>query len=225
MPSWQPARRRRSLLLSLFFLAGALSGVAALGAGMLRPTAPRAPSELPTIGVAPVVFAEPWAATPLPIHVTPPGVAGNGSVHVDGLPALASLSEGHATRPGSWTVPVGKLATLKIISPGTENALPRLTLALVSHDGIILSQAQPLLAVMRADRLAPQPAAAPTLPAQCPDQGPPQKSAEAPAAWVWPGARQEARSLVRRGDDALARGSVGAARQTYEYGLFWKSCG
>jgi hypothetical protein len=34
---------------------------------------------------------------------------------------------------------------------------------------------------------------------------------------VWPGARQEAKSLVRRGDEALSRGSVGAARQTYEY--------
>ncbi len=117
------------------------------------------------------------------------------------------------------------MPTLKIVSPGTENALPRLTLALVSYDGIVLSQAQPLLAVMHADRLAAQPATIPTQPAQCPAQVPPQKSAEAPAAWVWPGARREARSLVRRGDDALARGSVAAARQTYEYVAQEMRCG
>jgi tetratricopeptide (TPR) repeat protein len=116
-------------------------------------------------------------------------------------------------------VPVSRLATLQITSPGTEEAQPRLAVALVSADGIVLSEARPLLAVMRAERFAPQPSAVlPALSAQCPARLRPPKAAEEPAAaWVWPGARHEAKSLVRRGDDALARGSIGAARQTYEY--------
>jgi hypothetical protein len=219
VPSWQPARRRRSRLLSLFLLGTALTGAAVIGTAMLRPAGPRTAFDLPTIGIAPVVFAEPWVETPLPIHVTSPEIVGKGYIQIDGLPALASLSEGHATRPGSWAVPVARLVTLKITSPGTEDAQPRLAVALVSQDGIVLSVARPLLAVMRTDRLAaPPPAILPTLPPQCPARLPPPKPVEEPAAaWVWPGARQEARSLVRRGDEALARGSVGAARQTYEY--------
>ena len=205
--------------LSLLVLTGALTGTAVLGAAMLRPAGWRGPDDLPAIGVAPVVFAEPWVATPLPIHVTPPEIARKGSIHIDGLPALALLSEGHATRPGSWTVPASRLATLKITSPGTEEAQPRLSVALVSADGIVLSEARPLLAVMRVERFAPQPSAVlPAPSAQCPARLRPPKAAEEPAAaWVWPGARQEAESLVRRGDDALARGSIGAARQIYEY--------
>src|SRR5262249_54927323 len=112
--------------------------------------------------------------------------------------------------------PVAKLATLKIVSPGTEDAQPRLAVTLVSQDGVVLSEARPLLAVMRPERLAPQPAVLPPLPAPCPARPP--KAVEEPSpAWIRPGVRQEARTLVRRGDDALARGSVGAARQIYEY--------
>jgi hypothetical protein len=36
-------------------------------------------------------------------------------------------------------------------------------------------------------------------------------------AWVWPGAKEEAKTLVRRGDEALSRGSIEAARSIYEY--------
>ena len=215
VPSWQPVSRKRVHRLSLFVLGSALAGMAVVGAAMLRPHGLPGPHDLPAIGVAPVVFAEPWWH-PLPIHVTPPEIARKGFIHIDGLPALALLSEGHATRPGSWTVPASRLATLKITSPGTEEAQPRLSVALVSADGILLSEARPLLAVMHVERFAPQPSA--VLPAQCPARLRPPKAAEEPAAaWVWPGARQEAESLVRRGDDALARGSIGAARQIYEY--------
>jgi hypothetical protein len=212
----RPVWRKRPHLLSLF-ACGALTGAAIVGTAMLLPSGPRGFDARPTIGVAPVVFAEPWVATPLPIHITPQRIAGGGFIQIDGLPSLASLSEGHAIRPGSWMVPVAKLATLKIVSPGTEDAQPRLVVTLLSQQGVVLSEARPLLAVMRPELLAPQPAVLPPLPAQCPDGLPPKAVEEPSAAWIWPGVRHEARTLVRRGDDSLARGSVGAARQTYEY--------
>jgi hypothetical protein len=216
VPSWQPARMKRSRPLRILVLAFTLTGVAVLGAGVLRPgpAEPRASNDPPKIGIAPVVFAEPGVATPLPIQVTPAEIAGNGFIQIDGLPMLASLTEGHATRPGSWIVPVARLPTLKIVSPAIEDTPQRLAVALLSREGIALSEARPLLAVMPAEHLAPQPAS----PAPCPPRLPSAKGGkEPPTAWVWPAARQEASSLVRRGDDALARGSIGAARQTYEY--------
>jgi hypothetical protein len=129
---------------------------------MLRsgPAEPRASNDLPVLGVAPMTFAEPWVATSLPIHVTPPGVADNGFIQIDGLPVFASLSEGHATRPGSWVVPVARLAALKFISPpGTEDAPQPLAVVLFSHDGIALCEARSLLVVMPAEHLSLQPAA------------------------------------------------------------------
>jgi hypothetical protein len=179
------------------------------------------PRVLPEIGVAPVVFAEPWKETPLPIHVVPAGAFPRGFIQIDGLPALALLSEGHATRPGSWKVPVSRLASLKITSPGTADGTPRLAIALVSHEGIVLSEARPLLAVVPTARLDldPQPVlpSLPTPPAQCPTLVV-QANAVGPApAWVWAGAKLEAGGLIRRGDEAMSRGSIGAARQTYEY--------
>jgi hypothetical protein len=179
---------------------------------------------LPGIAVAPVVFAQPWIETPLPIHVTPPGEMRRGYVQIDGLPALALLSEGHATRPGSWRVPVAKLATLRITSPATEDEKPRLSVSLVSPDGTVVSEVRPLLAVMLPERIAGPVAAviaAPPAPAtRCPARGAPAQTAEPtePApAWIWPGVRLEATGLIRRGDDAMSRGRIGAARQTYEY--------
>jgi hypothetical protein len=166
VPSWQPVRRKRSRALKFVVLAFTLTGVAVLGAGMLRsgPAAePRASNDLPKIGIAPVMFAEPGAATQLSIHVTPPGAAGDGFIQINGLPLLASLSEGHATRPGSWAVPVAKLATLKIVSPpGAEDPPQGLAVVLFSHEGIALSEARALLTMRPAERLAPQPAGAPS---------------------------------------------------------------
>jgi hypothetical protein len=161
VPSWPPARRKRSRILRLLILSFTLTGVVVLGAGMLRsgPAEPRASNEVPVLGVAPIMFAEPWVATPLPIHIARPGVADNGFIQIDGLPMFASLSEGHATRPGSWAVPMARLAALKIVAPpSAEDAPQRLTIALFSHEGIALGEARPLLAVMPAERLAVQPA-------------------------------------------------------------------
>jgi hypothetical protein len=194
---------------------GALASLGALGLFFL-PTQ-RLANGPPTIGVAPVVVAEPWIETPLPIRVAPSSAILGGSIQVHGLPALALLSEGHAIRPGSWRVAVSKLATLRITTPPAEDAKSRLAIALVSRDGVVLDEVRPLLAVVPVWRIGPHSTASANPSARCPAQAT-QAAAPAPSpAWVWPGAKLEAKGLVRRGDDGLSRGSVGAARQTYEY--------
>ncbi len=211
----RPARRRRRARILVMLASGTLASVGALGFFFLPMQ--RVANGPPTIGVAPVVVAEPWIETPLPIQVAPSPTMRGGVIQIDGLPALALLSEGHATRPGSWRVPVSKLATLRITTPPAEDAKSRLAIALISRDGVVLDEVRPLLAVVPVWRIGP-PATAPASPsARCPAQAT-QPAAPAPApAWVWPGAKLEAKSLVRRGDEALSRGSIGAARQTYEY--------
>ncbi|MBO0763955.1 MAG: hypothetical protein J2P50_05125, partial [Hyphomicrobiaceae bacterium] len=178
-------------------------------------SAQRNQDRLPAVAVAPVVFAQPSIETPLPIQITPPGAMPRGYIQIDGLPVLAQLSEGHTTRPGSWKVPVGKLATLKITCPSTEDSKPTLSVALVSPDGTVLNEVRPLLAVMPPEHIGgpvatvlPPP---PALTARCSARLAPAKTTEPAPAWVWPQLRLEANGLIRRGDEAMARGRIGAA--------------
>jgi hypothetical protein len=229
IPLRRAARSRGRALMLLALTAMMLTGVVVLaGFAVLALLGQRGSSSaqrdtdgLPGIAVAPVVFAQPWIETPLPIHVTPPGEMRRGYIQIDGLPPLALLSEGHATRPGSWRVPVAKLATLRITSPATEDEKPRLSVALISPDGTVVSEVRPLLAVMLPERIGGPVAAvlaAPAAPAtQCSAREGPAHTAEPAPAWIWPGAKLEATGLIRRGDDAMATGRIGAARQTYEY--------
>jgi hypothetical protein len=210
-----------------------LSGLAERGQPLaLAALGREAPSGTPEIAIAPVVFAQPWMETPFPIHVAPVGPQSGSSIRIDGLPALAMLSEGHATRPGSWTIPVSRLASLRITSPATEDATPRLAIALVSPDGVVLSEVRPLLAVVSPERIGPravpspqqqpppqhhaQPQPQPMQPTQCSARATLPHTVE-PAAWAGPGAKAEARALVRKADEALSKGRAAAARQTYEY--------
>jgi hypothetical protein len=215
LPRARKQRRAGTLLLLTSLI------VASLGAaGFFFLPMQRVASGPPITGVAPVVVAEPWIETPLPIQVAPSSTISGGVIQIDGLPPLALLSEGPATRPGSWRVPVSKLARLKITAPPAEATKSRLAIALISRDGVVLDEVRPLLAVVPVWRIG-SPAPAPANPSvRCPAQATEatQPAAAAPApAWVWPGAGLEAKSLVRRGDEAMSRGSIGAARQTYEY--------
>lgn len=225
----QPGRRRsHDAVLLLLAVAGLLTGLASFvamltfvspGRGIVVASERDDAARVPTIAVAPVVVAQPWQETPFPIHITPPGAKRGSYLEIDGLPALAMLSEGHATRPGSWRVPVDKLATLKITSPATEDAKLRLAITLVSPDGVVLSEARPLLAVVKPEHIGPHsvvrplalPMAAPAT--RCSSPAAPAERAELAPVWGWPGARQEAAFLVRGGDDARSRGSVVPAHQ------------
>jgi hypothetical protein len=158
---------------------------------------------VPVINIGPMIVAEPWTETPLPIQLGPPeAVPPRGWLRIGGLPALSTLSAGYVIRPGVWVVPLSGLPTLKLRAPPPERGRPEIAIALLAADGSVLAEARSQLAVL--PRLQPTSGPAP--------------------AWVWPGARQEAQSLMRRGDEALTGGSVGAARSIYEYAatqMYW----
>jgi hypothetical protein len=164
------------------------------------------PVGVPVIHVAPMIVAEPWTETPLPIQLGPPeAVPPRGWLRIGGLPALSTLSAGYVIRPGVWVVPVSGLPTLKLRAP-PENGRPVIVIALLAADGSVLAEARSLLAVLPKVRAPPATNGA--------LQQPPADPAH---TWIWPGARQEAQSLLRRGDEALTGGSIGAARSIYEY--------
>jgi hypothetical protein len=161
---------------------------------------------VPAINIGPMIVTVPWTETPLPIQLGPPeAVPSRGRLRIGGLPALSNLSAGYVIRPGVWIVPISALPTLKLRTPPPEGGTPEIVIALLAADGSVLAEARSLLAVL--PNIGARPTPDPSL----------QPLAEPSPAWIWPGAEQEARSLMRRGDEALTGGNVGAARSIYEY--------
>lgn len=164
------------------------------------------PVGVATINVGPVMVVEPWTETPLPIQLAPPeSIPPRGWLRIGGLPVLATLSAGYVIKPGVWVVPISGIPTLKLRAPPTEGGKAEIAIALLSADGVALTEARSLLVVipeLHARDTAAGAAGAPAAPAP---------------AWIWAGAKEEARSLMRRGDEALSSGNVGAARSMYEY--------
>src|SRR5262245_26557486 len=167
---------------------------------------PATPVGEPTINVGPVIVVAPWTETPLPIQLAPPeSIPPRGWLRIGGLPVLATLSAGYVIKPGVWVVPISGLPTLKLRAPPTEGDKPEIAIALLSADGAPLTEARSLLAVI------------PDLHAPHRDAGARGAPAAPAPAWIWAGAKEEARSLMRRGDEALSSGNVGAARSIYQY--------
>jgi hypothetical protein len=158
----------------------------------------------PLVEVAPMMVAEPLKETPLPIRLVPAeAVPRGGWLRIGGLPELASLSDGHATGPGAWRVPVAAVPSLNVIAPAGARA--EIAIALMSAEGIVLAEARATLLAKSAPRA---------------DDG---VAARSPI--VWPGAnaglsrleaRRRAQNLVRKGDESMADGDVAAARALYE---------
>ena len=112
--------------------------VAALGvaSGLLATVPARAdPSALPMrlaqaspadrlrISVAPEISARSASHTALQIRIAPAdALPKNCFVRVRGLPSAVSLSEGYATTPGAWAVPLYALANLQMIVPAGVTA-------------------------------------------------------------------------------------------------------
>ncbi len=165
------------------------------------------------INIGPFVVVLPGTETPFPIQVGPAEwIPARGWIRIAGLPVLATLSEGYVTQPGVWKVPVAGLPTLRLRSPPIDGVTTEVTITLLSADGAVVSEARTALAVVPTSQ---------NLAARCDAAGGDQPSACQPAqpalAWIWPGAKREAEHIMRWGDDALARGSIGAARNIYRY--------
>jgi hypothetical protein len=165
------------------------------------------------INVGPFVVVLPGTETPFPIQVGPAEwIPARGWIRIAGLPVLATLSDGYVTQPGVWKVPVEALPTLKLRSPPMEGFTTEVTIALLSANDAIVSEVRTALAVVPTSQ---------NLAARCDAEGGDQTSAcqpDRPAlAWILSGARREVEHIMRWGDDALARGSIGAARNIYRY--------
>lgn len=102
-------------------------------------------------------MVEPSAQTPLPIHVV--GSAGlvraQSWIRISGLPLLASLSEGYAIAPGLWKVPLASLDRLAITAPSGDSIRSYVDIALISPDGIVLTEVRSVFAILEVSQLLP----------------------------------------------------------------------
>ena len=182
------------------------------------------PSESLRIAVAQAILVQPASQAALTIRVGPAdALPKNSFVRVRGLPPTVSLSEGYATAPGAWAVPLNALASLQMIVPAGVTGRAELSISLVSEDGALLADARVALTVQ-----APQPAA----PAQeTKAQLPPPAPAPAPprAPMLSPADREAAERFIARGEQEIERGQVAVARQFFLraaspvvfFGLLW----
>jgi hypothetical protein len=209
--------RRAALahLLAPLVLVGLVAALASLTtAPAQRPAAGvqaavAAPAGAPAIEVAAVMVAEPLKETPLAIQLVPADlVPPGGWLRIGGLPELASLSDGHATGPGAWRVPVAAVSTLKVIAPAGAKA--EIAIALTSADGVVLTEARSTLLAAAASHVG---AGAPRRTA---DARPGANGDLAAQVLSMLEARRRAQNLVRKGDENMAEGNVAAARAFYE---------
>jgi len=207
-----------------------LAGMAAL-LGLGNITAAQAQGEGIAINVAAVILAEPGVETPFPIQIATAGVLPKNSfIRIRGLPASATLSEGHVVAPGSWAVPLSALPSLKLAAPITETGRSELTIALVGIDGKVWAETKASLAIISAAALpveSQSPPAQTNVAATGPAGAPP-PGLEVPSAGVQtvPGPRtltplspkdgERARRFVERGNQMMEDGDVAGARLFYK---------
>lgn len=162
------------------------------------------------ITLAPTIAAAPAARMPLQISVAPVDALPRHSfLRVRGLPPTISLSEGYATAPGAWSVPLYALSTLEMIVPAGVIGRAEMNVSLVGEDGALLAEARAILVV----EPPKQAAAAPPPPAPVAPV-PPAPVAPRPPV-LSPADREAAEKFVARGEAELAQGNVAMARQFF----------
>jgi hypothetical protein len=97
--------------------------------------------------VGPLIVADPWVATPLPIQLGP-SVPHESWIRITGMPALALLSAGHTIGAGAWKVPVASLSTLTVMAPSRDSVRSDISIALMSAAGLALVEVKSVLAVV-----------------------------------------------------------------------------
>jgi hypothetical protein len=163
------------------------------------------PTDRLRITVAPAISARSASHAALQIRVSPvDALPKNCFVRVRGLPPAVSLSEGYATAPGAWAVPLYALASLQMIVPAGVTGRAELSIGLVDEDGTLLADAKSVLVV--------------ELPVAAPRK---ETKAEAPAPALprgpilSPADRDAAERFVVRGERELEQGQVAVARQFF----------
>lgn len=214
-------------------LAGAAAAVL-LGAGLSLSTIDAvAQTSKPVINIARVILAEPAVETPLPIQIGPAdAIPQQTFLRIRGLPATATLSEGHSIAAGAWAIPLSGLARLKILTPVGATGKNEITISLVAIDGKILSEAKATLLIAPATIIAGgvrEQAGAGQTGTSTASLGPPTmglpsaarpqaegRPAVPPAPQLSPEDREQALRLMKRGDESMVAGNITVARLFYQ---------
>jgi TPR repeat protein len=162
------------------------------------------PTDRLRISVAPAISARSASQTALQIRVAPAdALPKNCFVRVRGLPPAVSLSEGYATTPGAWAVPLYALASLQMIVPAGVTGRAEISISLVDEDGTLLADTRSVLVVGLQAEATPKEKAEAPVPAR------PREAILSPAD------REVAERFVVRGERELEQGQVAVARQFF----------
>jgi hypothetical protein len=167
--------------------------------------------EAPRIDVSPNIATSPVSQVPLPIRIDPSdALPKNSFLRLRGLPPAVSLSEGYATAPGAWAVPLNALSGLQMIVPAGVVGTSEINIHLVAEDGTMLAEAKTVLVVQASATAAPPPA-------PLEKRAEPSPSAPTPprAPVLYPADRESAERLVARGEREIEQGNVANARQFF----------
>ena len=164
-------------------------------------------AELPQVTVAPTLTVRPATRVALDIRVGPAdALPRNAFVRVRGLPPAVSLSEGYATAPGAWSVPLYALSSLQMLVPVGVAGRAEVVVGLVSEEGALLAEAKTVLVIEAPAPAAPALASRSELKAAAPSPKP---------AVLSPGDREAAEKFVARGERELEQGQIAIARQFF----------
>jgi hypothetical protein len=153
------------------------------------------------IRVPATIVVEPATQASLPIAVDPQAaLPRNSFIQLRGLPPPIALSDGYSIGPGSWSVPLFALPTLRINVPPSLVGRSRIVVTLVTADGIVLAEASAALVIAPAAGSAGSPAR--------PQSGPPVPSLPAEAL-------ERAKKFFAQGERYLSMGNFPVARQFF----------
>src|SRR5262245_49529470 len=166
----------------------------------------------PRITIASPIVAQPSSQISLTIEVGRADMLPIRSfVRLRGLPHPVSLTDGYSLGPGSWSVPLHALPSLKANIPAGVSGYSEFFVSLVTIDGTVLAEAKAVLIVASQSPEPQDRSSFVPLPARA---LPPDRNKEAvPRATDLPAeARRRAEQLVSQGDRYLAEGKVAGAR-------------
>ena len=163
-------------------------------------------ADLPQVTVAPTLIARPTSRADFDIRVGPAdALPRNAFVRVRGLPPAVSLSEGYATAPGAWAVPLYALSSLQMLVPAGMAGRAEIVVSLVSEEGALLAEAKSVLII--------EPPGAAPLQANKGELKASPSSPKPPV--ITPADREAAEKFVARGERELEQGQIAVARQFF----------
>lgn len=181
----------------------------------------------PSIEVASEIIVLPAVVTPFEIKVSRHASNAQAILMIRGLPPRVSLSEGRSFSPGVWAVPLSGLSKLEMAPAHGTSGRSDLKIELVALDGNVLAEKVATLYILpagvagdtstndkrKAESLALTVGPIPARP------NPAAGSTQTPASLGPSMAREleNARTMMRKGDENMESGKIAAAR------LFYKS--